>query len=1396
MTLEALPLTPNGKVDRKALPAPERSHVPETAPSDPVEELIAEIWAEVLGMAPGERIGTGESFFTLGGHSLLATQVVSRIRGALGVELPLRQLFETPTVAEIARAVRTTVDAPAAPPLVPVPREGDVPLSFAQQRLWLLDQIEPGSSAYNIPLALRLRGELSPGLLERIFAEIVRRHEALRTTFVVRDGQPVQVIAPPEAAPQLPLIDLSGLSDRSDLPVREIALAEAVRPFDLQHGPLLRLTLVRLAEREHLLLLSMHHIVSDGWSTSVLLREVAALFGGATLPELPVQYADFAIWQRGWLQGEVLGAQLGYWQRQLAGAPRLLELPLDRPRQAVQTYNGALRSVSLSLDLSAAVQGLCRQQGVTPFMALLAAWAVLLGRHAGQDDVLIGSPIAGRNRREIEGLIGFFVNTLVLRCNCSGNPSFRELLGRVRRTSLDAFTHQDLPFERIVEAVATERDLAVSPLFQVLFTVQTAQRGGPAIPGLDVSAVEVESGVAKFDLTLTLAESPSGFSGSIEYNTDLFDGGTAERLAARFASLLEAAAGDPGLPVADLPLLLPAERLQLLAWNATGAAPVSGLCLHELFAAQAARTPEAVALVHGADRWTYAELAARAGGLARYLRGLGVGPEVRVAVCLERSPDLIVGLLGVLAAGGAYVPIDPAYPQERQTLMLEDSGAAVLVNRSLQCLKAPLPDDSGVTPGNLAYLIYTSGSTGRPKAVAIEHRSAVALAGWGREHFSAEELSGVLAATSVCFDLSVFEIFVPLAWGGTVFLADNALALPALPAAHEVRLLNTVPSAAAELVRSGGLPSSVRTVCLAGEPLPAALAARLHATGTVTRVLNLYGPSEDTTYSTGALVPPDSALAPAIGRPLPGTRAHVVDRHGTPVPPGVVGELWLAGEGLARGYLGRPELTAERFTPDPWGEAGARVYRTGDLVRHRPHGELEFLGRIDHQIKLRGFRIELGEIEAVLARHPAVRECVVAVRDGVLVAYVVPDPTDPSDPTDAKRALSSWLRERLPDYMLPSAFVLLEALPLSPNGKVDRKALAAPEREAGPQLLGPRDDLEWQLVQLFEEVLGVRSVGVRDDFFRLGGHSLLAARLTFSLRQRLGRSLPLAAILRHPTVESLAALLRQDSAPLHRAPLVELAPGEGRPLFLVHPVGGEVLCYVPLARRLDRPVYGLQAPEEALPLEAMADLYLRHVREVQPEGPYTLGGWSMGGVVAFEMARQLEVRGETVEEVVLIDSPAPGAVAEEPLSGGALVASFAYDLARLLGIDLAGAPAGLSELEAGEALRGLFEQAQGMGLLPPGLDRDDLEQRFASFAANHRAMARYRGGPCEAPLLLLRAAATPGAPDLGWERVAGQPVEVHDLPGDHYNLLQEPLVEKLAGAIAEMRPAAAVMRMS
>ncbi len=1072
--------------------------------------------------------------------------------------------------ALLAQRLRGEPGAATAGAIPRRPLAGPVRLSFAQERLWFVDRWQPGTAAYNLLDAIQLIGRLDSGALAAALSELVRRHEALRTVFLEVEGVPYQVVNPAAAVP-LPVIDLAALpADRRRPLAQELARAAGRVPFDLAGDPLLRARLVRLGAEEHFLMLVLHHIATDLWSFGILIRELGTAYNRfsagdlAPLPDLPIQYADFAAWQRGWLTGDILENQLGYWRKQLQGVPVTLDLPTDRPRPAVQGFAGAVLPFTLPAGLLGALRALAQDAGGTLFMVAWAAFSALLARWSGQRDLLLGFPIAGRTRREVEPLIGLFINTLVLRADLTAEPSLRGHVERARETTLGAFAHQELPFEKLVEELQPERDLSRAPLVQVLVTLQNAPVQPIDLHGLTFTPHLFDTATAKLDLSLFLTEEEGVLLGGLEYSTELFDRATMERLMGQWRTLLGAAVEQPETRWPDLPLLAAVERQQLLVeWNdqADGSATAPA-CLHGLFVAQAARTPADVALIWGEERLTYGDLEMRSGALAGRLRALGVGPEVVVAVSAERTPALVVGLLGILRAGGAYVPLDPAYPRERRETILADSGAVLLLAAhrfladvaewaagyaaildldelaaagaapadpaALDSTASDRSPDNPDNPDNLAYLIYTSGSTGRPKGVAIEHRSAAALAHWARRVFSAEDWQGVLFATSINFDLSVFELFVPLAWGGRVILADNALALPALPAAGEVTLVNTVPSALAELVREGGLPASVRTVNLAGEPLPRELADRIYGIASVERLYNLYGPSEDTTYSTGVLVP-RAGGKPSIGRPIAGTSGYVLDGWRQPVPLGAFGELYLGGAGLARGYWQRPELTAERFVPDPFG-AGGRLYRTGDLVRYRPDGEIDFLGRIDHQIKIRGFRIELGEVEAALAEIPGVEAVAAGVRetqgDRRLVAYLAADPAL----LPARAELLEQLRARLPEAMIPTAFLVLEALPLHPNGKIDRKALAKLEPEADRQAGGDdgrRTPVEEMVAGIWSEVLGVERIGLRDSFFDIGGHSLLATRVLSRVRAALGAELTLPALFEAPTVAGLAARIEE-----------------------------------------------------------------------------------------------------------------------------------------------------------------------------------------------------------------------------------------------------------------------------
>ncbi|MGE6764047.1 non-ribosomal peptide synthase/polyketide synthase, partial [Corallococcus interemptor] len=1200
VVLDALPLNSNGKVDRKALPEPEAQQSGNSyeAPRTETEAKLASIWAEVLRLP---QVGVKDSFFELGGHSLLATQVVSRVRAEFNVELPLRALFESPTVEALATRLHGSASSQA-PKLTRVTHDGPRPLSFAQQRLWLLDQLQPGDASYNIPTALQLSGHLDAEALRRAFEALVQRHEALRTTFHSHQDQPIQTIH--EASGwTLPLVDLSTRPEAlREEEARRLANEEARRPFDLARGPLLRTTLVRLAEDSHLLLVTMHHIVSDGWSMGVLVREMVAFYEsfstGSTpaFAPLPVQYADFATWQRDWLQGEALEAHIHFWKQQLSGAPAALELPTDRPRPPVQSHRGATVDLHIPAQVSEALTALAQREGATPFMTLLAAFQLLLSRYSAQDDISVGTPIAGRTQAETEGLIGFFVNTLVLRARLDPRSTFRELLAQVRGTTFAAFEHQHLPFEKLVEAVQPARDLSRSPLFQAMFVLQNTPNEALRLPGLSFQALPLEAHFAKFDLSLGLREGRDGFVGTLEYATDLFDAETIQSMAGHFGVLLEAIAKKPDSRLGDLPLLTAAERQQLLVeWNPEVALASREPSIPAMVEAQVRRTPDALAIITPEKQLTYRELDAKANQLAHRLRGLGVGPEVRVGLCVERTEDLVIGALGILKAGGAYVPLDPSYPRERLGWLLEDAQGPALVAHSH--LLSALPETSAtpvcldsdaeltkqpvtapavaIHPGHLAYLIYTSGSTGRPKGVAISHGNAVSFLHWALETFTAEELKGTLAATSLNFDLSVFELFAPLSSGGAVVVAKNALHLAELPTASHVTLVNTVPSAMAQLLRLNAVPPSVRVINLAGEALPETLAKQVYAVPTVQKLFNLYGPSEDTTYSTASLVGRDEV--PLIGRPLPATRAYVLDASLQPVPVGVAGELYLAGEGQARGYLLRPELTAERFVPEPYGPPGGRMYRTGDRVRYRTDGRLEYLGRIDFQVKVRGFRIELGEIEAALRRAPGLKDAVVVAKgeaaDKRLVAYVTPK----AEASLEAEALKAHLRQGLPEYMVPTAFVVLDALPLNSNGKVDRKALPEPEaQQSGTSYEAPRTEVEAKLASIWAEVLRLPQVGVKDSFFELGGHSLLATQVVSRVRAEFNVELPLRALFESPTVEALATrlagLTRTSSARLtrvsHDGPL-PLSFAQQRLWLIDQLEPGSALYNMPVAVRLE-----------------------------------------------------------------------------------------------------------------------------------------------------------------------------------------------------------------------------------
>ncbi|AGC45224.1 non-ribosomal peptide synthetase [Myxococcus stipitatus DSM 14675] len=1423
VVLESLPLTPNGKLDRRALPPPgvgaSSVAVGHEPPATPLEELLAAIWSEVLRV---ERVGRHDDFFALGGHSLVATQVVARLRSALGVEVPLRALFESPTLEGFARRVSQASRSVSVPALVRAPRKGAAALSFAQQRMWFLDRLAPGGAAYNAPSALELKGPLDVDALERAFTELVRRHESLRTCFPDEGGVPVQVIAPPSPC-RLHRVELTE-DDAREATLRRLVQDEVVRPFDLAQGPLLRVTLVKLAEDAHVLVLVLHHIVSDGWSTGVLVKEVAALYEAfaegreSPLKELEVQYADYAEWQRGWLKGEVLEEQVAYWRQQLEGAPRALELVTDKPRPIAQSFRGAVLARRWPKSLWRKVEEVGRKEGVTPFMVLLGAYQVVLSRWAGQEEVVVGFPIAGRTSAETEGLIGYFANTLVLRGKVKEGEGVRELLRRAREVTLGAYAHQDVPFEKLVEELVPERDLSRSPLFQVSLTLQNTPPVEVRLgAGLRLKGLEADTKTSKFDFSLAVGEDAEGVGVSLNYNSDLYEEETAERLLRHVRAALEGVVEGLEKKVWDVRLEGEEERRRVVEeWSGRRGVVRREETLAELFEAQVEKTPGAVAVEWEGESLTYERLNERANQLAHHLRERGVGPEVKVGLCVERSLEWVVAMLGVVKAGGAYVPLDASNPAERLRWMKREAGVAVVVGRdalveevaesadvvvsveeaALQREPRSNPERRG-SGSNLAYVMYTSGSTGKPKGVAVPQRAVARLVkGAGYASFGSDEVWLQLAPVS--FDASTLEVWGALLNGGKlVVYPAGEVSLEGVGEAlrkHGVTslwltaaLFEQMQAYEAEALRG------VRQVLAGGDVLPMArVRERLREGG---RLINGYGPTENTTFTTTYRMEREEEAGVRgvpIGRPVEGTEVYVLDERMRPVGEGVPGELYTGGEGLAGGYVGRPELTAERFVPSPFGE-GERLYRTGDVARWKGEGELEFLGRKDRQVKVRGYRIELEEVEEGLKRQEGVREAVVEVRGEGLVGYVVGE-------VEANK-VKEGMRRTLPEYLVPTVVVVLEAMPLTVNGKVDRRAL--PEAEQTRAYEAPETELERKLAEVFEEVLGTKKrVGRREDFFELGGHSLLAAQLVAKVRALTGVDVPLRALFEAPSVERLASWMDSSREDRSVRDCVTLqSSGTGAPVFFVHAVGGAVGPYRMLARMLgtERPFYGLQAPgldgSEA-PLEQVEALARRHVaalRAVRPEGPYVLGGWSLGGVVAFEMARELERQGQRVEQLVLLDSFAPGdALLEREPDGALLLAGMALDLARTAGGEPTLRPELLTGLADEEQLTRVAQHARASGWLPPEVRDVDLRAWRDVTRANLRALSAYRPGPYGGgPVTLFRAkdAKRERVVDAshGWSRfVAPDQLTVEDVSGDHYSVLRAPDVDGLATRLASL----------
>jgi amino acid adenylation domain-containing protein len=1445
--LDKLPLTSSGKLDRRALPAPGRMDEPFVEPNTLLQQKIAHIWESVLGV---ERVGTSDDFFELGGHSLTALRLANQLSGLVGDHVPVALVFQAPTVAQLTEHLeahhiagckgqhagdKSGSESPTLQSDSASVRKDTIgilprvlqklesaeevfvfPTSFAQQSLWLLDQFQPQSCDYNIPFAYRIIGELNVSALARSFSFLVHRHEVLRTTIRVLDGQPMQCVAPPRHV-TLPVTDLRELEPAERVSrAQRIIDDQAWIPFDLAEGPLMRTKLLRTDDQEHVLIVNFHHVIYDNWSHEILMRELLAAYEASAedrkpnLPELRIQYADYAQWQRDLRNTNRSEEQLQYWRGQLSDLPAL-QLPTDRRGPQTQTASAANEFFQLPLQLTHAIKNLGESERATLFMTMLAAFQILLSRYTGQEDIVVGSPITNRNHAEAEPLIGLFVNTLVLRTSLDGDPGFREILGRIRETTLKAYQNQDLPFESIVEALAPRRELSRNPLYQVMFNLLRDRPDSYALPGLSFHRIEIEDRSALLDLTMTLFDSDAGLCGYINYNAALFEAETVQHMVRHFRELLEGIAADPESRISELPLLRPAERDQLLIeWNDTRRDFPGNVCLHELIETQVERTPNAIALISDNEPLTYGELNRRANRLAYRLRELGVGAEVAVGIFGERSVETIVGLLATLKAGGAYFPLGLNYPVARLALMLEETRPRVVLAQRDLAAKLPkyegqivcLDEDfsaaddanlsSAVQAENLAYVLYTSGSTGEPKGVMITHRCACNRLLWVQEKFQLTPGDCMMLKAPLTFDVSISELFWPLIAGARLVVArpglegDSRYLLETI-CKNGVTTLEFVPAILAAFLEEKEVERclSLRRVIAGGEELSSELQERFFAALPHAELHNSYGPTETTIDVTfwkcarglGNIKPP-------IGRPIANTQAYILDQSMRPVLVGATGQLHIGGAQVARGYLARPATTAERFVPNPFGPG--RLYKTGDLARWLPNGVIEYVGRIDQQVKIRGVRIEPGEIEAVLRQHPEVREAVAVVHkdpsgDKRLLAYVAGDLSALNG-----TILRDFLKTKLPEFMLPD-IVTAQKLPLNAHGKIDRRALLESvivPRQKVP--VPPGDPLEAQLVAIWEKVLRVGQIGVTDDFFELGGHSLLAVRIFANIERMLGKRLPLAALFEKPTIKEFAAALRQDGWANQSSPVVALQPhGEQPPFFGVHGGWGEVMFYSELARCLgeNQPFYGLQAQgldrcaTGHQSIEAIATYYLEEMRRVQARGPYFLGGYCTGGIIAFEMAQQLREAGEQVGCLAMFEANNPDRpprrctiakrirLALDEIYGEPPKEKLRYLFCRVT--DRVKWHISQLEMASYDFVKWLYRILQQ----PAGKnDGAVVRLKVPVWITIQRAQSAYKPRSYSGRIVVFRAAVSDGyewADDLGWAELAQGGVEIHAIPGKH-----------------------------
>lgn len=1430
MLNQPLPRLPSGKINYHELPDPESfltaTEEQYVAPRNSIESHIEKFCIALLQQ---EKISMHTNLLEIGLHSLLVMQLITRIRDIFQTELPVKAFYEKPTIAQIAEYIEKDAHKNTLPSITSITREKPLPLSYDQTRLWYLDQLDPNSAAYNLCGSIAIEGELQTSLIEKCLNTIVQRHETLRTIFLKTEQEPLQKILP-DLKIKLQHYDLRKSDKKTQQQqIKQIIKKETNKPFELDKSPLLRAALLQLIDKNYQLVLTMHHIISDEWSLAILLHEFASLYKTYALkqplqlPDLPIQYADFSVWQQTLFTQGTWNQQAQYWKEKLANTNTTLNLPFDHVRPLIPSYRGAIKKLILNKSVAINAFALAKKNNASLFMFLVSVFNILLYRYTQQEDILVGTPIANRNQSEIANLIGFFVNTLILRTDLSGNPTFQTLLERVRQVAIEAYENQNIPFDQLVVALNPERRLNNTPLIQVLFVLQNAPTQSLEIPGLKLALSELYNETAKFDLTFSVGETSEGLSLTVEYSTDLFESTTIQRMINHYCNLLQSAIASPEQTISQLPMLSEQEKNQLLfEWNKTYCALPNNKTISQLFEEQAEKTPNNIAVIYEDQSFTYQEFNEKANQFAHYLRTLNVKPETLVAICMERSLELLISIFGILKAGGAYVPLDPTQPEKRLSFILEDSNPAILITESTLANKfshyqgqlilidkqwkditANSKDNlpSLTKLENLAYVTYTSGSTGKPKGVLIEQKSVINFLCSMQEKFPLEKNDAYLFKTNFAFDVSVTELFGWIFQGGKLVILKNgdekiAKNIFITVNNHKITHINFVPSTLQIMLDDiSDLDIKnmhhLKYLFTGGEPISKNLVGTIKNLLGKTHFINIYGPTETTVWATSFDLKKnfDSINTP-IGKPLHNITTYILDNHLQMVPTGVIGELYIGGSCLARGYLNRPELTTEKFIRDPFNnESNHRLYKTGDLCRYLPDGNIEYLGRIDHQVKLRGFRIELGEIEFALRNESDIKNALVIVHEHAgnkyLVAYLIRHNgiLEGDAAKQRNKKLKNSLGDQLPEYMIPSVFVYLSEMPLTASGKINRHALPAPEAILkSTDKIKPRNDVELELTHIWQKLLNVDDIGVTDNFFDLGGHSLLATRIIGEIAKKFNANISLAAFNINPTIEQLATLMHQTVKSTHWSPLIALQPnGNKLPFYCVHPAGGNPLCYIDLARNLgnDQPFYALQAlgldgvSKPQMTIEEMATTYIQAIRAIQPHGPYQIGGWSMGGTIAFEMAYQLEQRGEKVSLLALLDTISPELFEVENLN------SMLINYIRFAQLPIN--EKDLAKLDSKQKISWILSLSKTAKVVPDYLDMEQAKNLYELYQLHNELAKSYKPKKYEGTVNLFRVTDTPfpvHEKSYGWDKYTDK-ITVHEVSGDHYTLFQQPNLGQL-----------------